>query len=80
MHAVSYMNRAVVWCELHEFGKAIEDLTATIRIEPHNWLAYRRRAKIWQAAGNKEDATRDFAEAERLQTLQRAGKNEQKVR
>jgi Flp pilus assembly protein TadD len=47
-------------------GKAIEDCTAAIRLDPNGGYAYYGRAQSYEKQGDKAKAEEDFAQAKKL--------------
>ena len=54
------------------FEKAIDDLTAAIRLDPQFFEAYSNRAVVWVHKGELEQAIDDLTEALRFSTKRAA--------
>ena len=64
--ALSYVYRAKAYWKRGEYGNAIDDCTAALRIDPHLGTAFCYRGLAYYETGDREQAIADFSEAIRL--------------
>jgi tetratricopeptide (TPR) repeat protein len=64
--ADAYLYRGLIWQELREPERAIEDFDVAIRLDPTSAGGFAHRAIVWQELGNLEKAAADFSMAIRL--------------
>lgn len=62
----SYIRSGWAWMEIGEYGNAITDYTAAIRVNPKNPRAYYGRGVARSRKGNYDEAIADYTEAIRL--------------
>lgn len=65
---VAYNNRAVAYFEKGEAEQALADLNKAIELKPDYAEAWYNRGVVHETLGNKREAEKDFAEAERLRS------------
>jgi tetratricopeptide (TPR) repeat protein len=58
--------RATIWHNKRELGRALNDYTEAIRIDPHNAALYCNRGYLLGEQGNFDNAIADFTEAIKL--------------
>jgi tetratricopeptide (TPR) repeat protein len=63
---VAYFCRAAAYAAKGDHTRAIKDYTAAIEKEPTSAIAYRERARAYQAQGRQQDAQVDMAKSDEL--------------
>jgi tetratricopeptide (TPR) repeat protein len=56
----AYHYRGKLWLDKEEYGKAIEDNTKALKINPKLWVAYHDRSKAYSHLNLKDAAERDL--------------------
>jgi tetratricopeptide (TPR) repeat protein len=68
-YPTTYVKRAWVYYQLHNYKAAMADLNIAIQLEPYFLDAYIERGMIWAAIGNNEGALKDFQQALKINPL-----------
>jgi tetratricopeptide (TPR) repeat protein len=61
---MAYHNRGNAYYNQGNYAKAVEDLSAALKINPRLLGAYRNRGNAWLKLGDRARAEADFAAAE----------------
>ncbi|MDR3466254.1 MAG: tetratricopeptide repeat protein [Xanthobacteraceae bacterium] len=69
VRAIAYVGRALALDRKGERDRAMADLTAAIRLNPNDSLAFSDRGILWRETGDVDRAIADFTEALRLSPL-----------